>query len=105
LSSVSHLSNNDENIDSKALTIDIIKQLFPNISTEQLIIIDNTIDFMINNKLQKQISTISKFFETLSSTLKKINRKNKKSKYKKIRKKLYFKLSSKYNSNSRFDCL
>ena len=63
---IENLERNDLNpkLDKKQLYLDIIKQLFPTLTTlttEQLLFVDNFADFIVANKLVNKLSTITKF--------------------------------------------
>jgi hypothetical protein len=73
-----HIANVIENLerkdlepklDKKQLFLDIIKQLFPELSTEQLSFLDNFADFICSNNLVNRVSTVSKFVNVVKKNL------------------------------------
>ena len=59
----------DPKLDKKALFLDIIKQLFPNLSTDHLMFLDNFADFICASNLVNKISTVSKVLGTVKKNL------------------------------------
>lgn len=51
----------DPKIDKKAIVLDVIKTLFPDLSVDHTMMIDSFIDFICQNDLINKISTVSKF--------------------------------------------
>ena len=68
---IENLERNDLNpkLDKKQLYLDIIKQLFPSLTTEQLLFVDNFADFIVANKLVNKLSTITKFTNSVKKNL------------------------------------
>ena len=50
----------DPKLDKKALFLNIIKQLFPNLSTDHMMFLDNFADFIYASNQVNKISTVSK---------------------------------------------
>jgi len=48
-------------LDKKGLFLEIIKQLFPDLSVEELSLIDNFVDFICAQSLVNKVSTLTKF--------------------------------------------
>ena len=59
----------DPKLDKKTLFLDIIKQLFPNLNTEQLTFLDNFADFIVSHNLVSKVSTLSKFVSSVKKNL------------------------------------
>jgi hypothetical protein len=59
----------DPKLDKKTLFLDIIKQLFPNLNTEQLSFLDNFADFIVSHNLVSKVSTLSKFVSSVKKNL------------------------------------
>ena len=55
----------DPKIDKKAIVLDVLKILFPELSVEQTMMIDTFIDFICQNDLISKISSVSKFVGSL----------------------------------------
>ena len=55
----------DPKIDKKAIVLDVIKTLFPDLSTDQTMMIDTFIDFICQNDMVNKLSTVSKFVGSL----------------------------------------
>ena len=55
----------DPKIDKKAIVLDVLKILFPDLSVEQTMMIDTFIDFICQNDLISKISSVSKFVGSL----------------------------------------
>ena len=50
----------DPKLDKKQLFLDIVKQLFPDLTVVELSLLDNFVDFICASKLVNKISTVSK---------------------------------------------
>ena len=59
----------DPKLDKKTLFLDIIKQLFPNLNTDQLSFLDNFADFIVSHNLVGKVSTLSKFVSSVKKNL------------------------------------
>jgi len=59
----------DPKLDKKTLFLDIIKQLFPNLNTDQLSFLDNFADFIVSHNLVSKVSTLSKFVSSVKKNL------------------------------------
>ena len=55
----------DPKIDKKSIVLDVIKTLFPDLSTDQTMMIDTFIDFICQNDMVNKLSTVSKFVGSL----------------------------------------
>jgi len=55
----------DPKIDKKAIVLDVIKTLFPDLSVDQTMMIDTFIDFICQNDMVSKITTVSKFVGSL----------------------------------------
>lgn len=73
-----HIANVIENLertdlapklDKKQLFLDIIKQLFPNLSTDQLLFLDGFADFICASNLVNKVSTVSKMVSAVKKNL------------------------------------
>ena len=73
-----HIANVIENLerkdlgpklDKKSLFLEIVKQLFPNLSTDHLMFLDNFADFICANNLVNKISTVSKVMSSVKKNL------------------------------------
>ena len=61
---------NSKKIDKKVLVIEIFSKLFPNVTSEELIIIGESIDFICNNGLIQAIPFIKKYTGIFSNYIK-----------------------------------
>jgi hypothetical protein len=59
----------DPKLDKKALFLEIIKSLFPNLSTDHMMFLDNFADFICASNLVNKISTVSKFLGSVKKNL------------------------------------
>ena len=59
----------DPKLDKKSLFLEIVKQLFPNLSTDHLMFLDNFADFICANNLVNKISTVSKVMSSVKKNL------------------------------------
>jgi hypothetical protein len=59
----------DPKLDKKTLFLDIIKQLFPNLNTDQLSFLDNFADFIVSHNLVSKVTTLSKFVSSVKKNL------------------------------------
>ena len=59
----------DPKLDKKTLFLDIIKQLFPNLNTDQLTFLDNFADFIVSHNLVSKVTTLSKFVSSVKKNL------------------------------------
>jgi len=75
---MNHIANMIENLersdlepklDKKQLFLDIVKQLFPNLNTDQLAFIDNFVDFICSNNLVNKVSNVSKIVSKFKKNL------------------------------------
>lgn len=57
--------NVNPKIDKKGIALDIIKTLFPDLSTDQIMMIDSFIDFCCQNDLINKVSTFTKIISSL----------------------------------------
>lgn len=75
---LTHICNMIENLqrsdlspklDKKEIFLEIIKQLFPELTTENHIFISNFVDFICSNNLVKRVSNFSKVYSVLKKNL------------------------------------
>ena len=59
----------DPKLDKKHLFLEIIKALFPNLSTDHMMFLDNFADFICASNLVNKISTVSKVLGTVKKNL------------------------------------
>jgi hypothetical protein len=55
----------DPKIDKKAIVLDVLKILFPDLSIDQTMMIDTFIDFICQNDMVNKLSSVSKFVGSL----------------------------------------
>lgn len=60
--------NVNPKIDKKGIALDIIKTLFPDLSTDQIMMIDSFIDFVCQNDLINKVSTFTKIISSLKKS-------------------------------------
>lgn len=56
----------DPKIDKKAIVLDVLKILFPDLSVDQTMMIDAFIDFICQNDMVSKLSSVSKFVGSIT---------------------------------------
>jgi hypothetical protein len=59
----------DPKLEKKTLFLEIVKQIFPNLSTDQLMFLDNFADFIVSHNLVSKVSTLTKFANVVKKNL------------------------------------
>jgi hypothetical protein len=57
----------DPKIDKKAIAIDVIKLLFPDLTTDQTMFIDTFIDFIVSNSMVAKMSTMTNIIGSIKN--------------------------------------
>ena len=55
----------DPKIDKKSIVLDVLKLLFPDLSVDQIMMMDTFIDFICQNDMVSKLSSVSKFVGSL----------------------------------------
>jgi hypothetical protein len=59
----------DPKIDKKAIVLDVLKILFPDLSVDQTMMIDAFIDFICQNDMVSKLSSVSKFVGSITKKI------------------------------------
>jgi hypothetical protein len=57
----------DPKIDKKAIALDVIKSLFPDLTTDQTMFIDSFIDFVVSNSMVSKMSTMTNILGSIKN--------------------------------------
>jgi hypothetical protein len=57
----------DPKIDKKAIALDVIKSLFPDLTTDQTMFIDSFIDFVVSNSMVAKMSTMTNILGSIKN--------------------------------------